>query len=132
MLLDEISREANAYMTEAKPLALPEPLYEKLADPNFHVFYDAPSLVIIGAEAKEPWIVEDCSLAAENLMLATHASGLGACWIGLSQPFLATPRGKRMIGFSEAETPLAPIIIGHARAGGAAPAHKSPEIHWIE
>jgi nitroreductase len=37
-LLDRISRDAKAYMTSVRPLALPEHLYDKLADPDFHVF----------------------------------------------------------------------------------------------
>jgi len=39
--------------------------------------------------------VEDCALAAENLMLAAHGVGLGSCWIGLAQGLLNTPDGNK-------------------------------------
>jgi nitroreductase len=40
--------------------------------------------------AESPWAVETCSLAAENLMLAARAAGLGTCWIGFAQKWLVT------------------------------------------
>ncbi len=130
-LRDKISDAAKAYMTAKRPLDLPVHLYEKLADPNFHMFYHAPVLVVIAAKAEAPWIAEDCALAGANLMLAAHASALGACWIGLCQPFLATPEGKRMIGLSDSEIPLAPIIVGHPRAFAPLTPRNQPEIRWI-
>lgn len=96
ILLDEISAGAKGYMTRTRPLELPETLYQKLADPDFHVFYRAPALIVISAAAPGPWIEADGALAAENLMLAAQAQGLGSCWIGLSQPFLATPEGRAL------------------------------------
>ena len=40
-----------------------------LRDPDFDIFYGAPALIVIASMAESPWAVEDCSLAAENLML---------------------------------------------------------------
>ena len=131
-VLDQISRDAKAYMTRTRPLALPEQLYEKLADPEFHVFYRAPVLIVIAATAGAPWIAEDCALAAENLMLAAHGSGLASCWIGLAQPWLATQEGRRAIGLAEGQLPLAPIIIGHPRTPAPESPRQPPEIHWVD
>lgn len=130
-LLDRISREAKAHMTGARPLRLPEHLYEWLASEEFHVFYRAPALIVISAPAIDPWIAEDCALAAQNLMLAAHGFGLGSCWIGLSQPWLATPAGKQALGLAETQTPVAPIILGYPAAAPPAVARKEPDIRWI-
>jgi nitroreductase len=130
-LLDRISRDAKAYMTSVRPLALPEHLYEKLADPDFHVFYHAPALIVISAAAQEPWIVQDCALAAENLMLAAHGLGLGSCWIGLAQPWLETPQGKQAIGLPETHAPVAPIAIGRPKSPSPAVPREAPKIRWI-
>jgi len=130
-LLDRISQEAKAHMTGLRPLALPAHLYEKLADPAFHVFYRAPALIVIAAPEGEPWIAEDCALAAQNLMLAAHAAGLGSCWIGLAQPYLATGEGRRALGLADDCVPLAPIIIGHARGEAPAAPRNPPDVRWI-
>jgi nitroreductase len=130
-LLDEMSREAKAYMTASRPLALPEHLYEKLSSADFHVFYNAPALVVISAPASEAWAAEDCALAAENLMLAACDLGLGSCWIGLAQPWLATPLGKRAIELPETHAPVAPIILGYPCGLTPAAPRKAPDIRWI-
>jgi nitroreductase len=130
-LLDRISQGAKAYMTSARPLDLPEQLYEKLADPAFHVFYHAPVLILISAKKNAPWAAEDCALAAQNIMLAALASDLGTCWIGLCQPFLDAPQGRALIGLAADEAPVAPIIVGRPASLVPPVPRKPPHIRWI-
>src|SRR3974390_1476984 len=78
-VLDDLSREAKAHMHATMPNGPhAERLRAHLSDPQFHIFYHAPALIVISAEAQGPWIVEDCALAAENLMLAAVEAGLGS------------------------------------------------------
>jgi nitroreductase len=131
-LLDRMSDEAKKHIVAAGRLeTMPEQLIKRLADPNFHIFYHAPALIVISAIAQGPWIVEDCALAAENLMLAAHAAGFGSCWIGLAQAWLATPNGKMTICIPETSTPVAPIIIGFPRTPAPFVPRKAPDVHWI-
>ena len=75
-LLDQISHDAKRHMLTAIPSeARPEQLNERLADPSFHIFCHAPALVVISALSEGFWTVEDCALAAENLMLAAYEAG---------------------------------------------------------
>jgi nitroreductase len=103
----------------------------RLSDPNFNVFYHAPALIVISAVEQGPWIVEDCALAAENLMLAAHAVGLGTCWIGFAQSFLNTPDGKKALDLPAAWVSVAPIIVGHPKAGTPAAPRKEPAVKWV-
>jgi nitroreductase len=130
-LLDRISEDAKTYMTRLRPLDLPEQLYEKLADPMFHVFYSAPVLIVISARKGTPWNAEDCALAAQNVMLGAVASGLGTCWIGLCQPFLETPEGRALIRLGDDETPIAPIVLGRPASIGEYVPRRQPQIRWI-
>jgi len=77
------------------------------------------------------WAVADCSLAAENLMLAAHAAGLGTCWIGFAQGWLGTPEGKSALKLPETDIPIAPIIVGHPKSVPPAVSRKPPRIDWI-
>jgi nitroreductase len=91
-LLAAISREAKAHMVRTTPVGLMSHHFsEVLNDPSFDIFYQAPVLILISCMADVPWATEDCSLAAENLMLAACGAGLGICWIG-SQPASASRR----------------------------------------
>jgi nitroreductase len=67
---------------------------ERFASPDFCVFYDASTLIVICARPMGPFVVADCWLAAENLMLAACALGLGTCCIGSAIPALNSPEGK--------------------------------------
>ena len=55
---------------------------EQLRDPGFSPFYGAGTLIVIYGRSKGPLVTADCWLAAENLMLAACALGLGTCVIG--------------------------------------------------
>ncbi|MGP1615874.1 MAG: nitroreductase family protein [Pollutimonas bauzanensis] len=102
-----------------------------LADPDFHIFHHAPVLIVISAAAPGPWIIEDCALAAENLMLAAHAAGLGTCWIGFAQGFLNTLEGKKMLGLPGPWVPVAPIVVGHPKAIPPRVPRRQPQVRWI-
>jgi nitroreductase len=135
-ILDRLSREAKAHMLETMPAEMtPGPRAEHfhymLGNPEFQIFYHAPVLILISGHASGPWVVEDCALAAENLMLLAHSFGLGTCWIGFAQSYLNTPAGKTALGMPDACFPVAPIILGHPRTQPEAVPHKEPEIRWI-
>jgi nitroreductase len=131
-LLDRISREAKAHMLETMPPGGPaEHFRARLSDPDFHIFYHAPALVVISAVAPGPWIVEDCALAAENLMLAAYSEHVGTCWIGFAQGFLNTSAGKSLIGAPADSVPIAPIILGKPKSPPPPVPRREPEIRWI-
>ncbi len=129
--LDRISSRAKAHVLSAPSGSLPARLRDMLANPDFQIFYHAPALVVISARAGGPWMVEDCALAAENLMLAACAAGLGTCWIGFAQGWLQTPEGKKALDLPPECLPVAPIIVGRPKSAAPAVPRKEPQIDWI-
>jgi nitroreductase len=131
-VLDRISQDAKSHMLAIMPVGPHSEHFRNiLGDPQFQIFYHAPVLILISATAQGPWIVEDCALAAENLMLAAYAGGLGSCWIGFAQSFLNTPEGKKALALPDAWVPIAPIIVGHPAVKAPPVARKAPEIRWV-
>ncbi len=131
-LLDRISSLAKAHMlTHAAANRHSAHFEALLKDANFQIFYHAPVLILISAAAPGPWILEDCALAAENLMLAAYAARLGSCWIGFAQGFLNTAAGKTLLGLQDGSVPVAPIIVGHPRAQPPPVPRKEPQIRWL-
>lgn len=131
--LNRISDGAKAHMVatmEGNPHS--DHFRKRLGDPNYQIFYHAPALVLISAKAQGPWIVEDCALAAENLMLAAYAAGLGSCWIGFAQGYLNTKEGKAILGLPAEWVAVAPIIVGHPKNPTAPVPRNPPEIRWID
>src|ERR1019366_861562 len=94
-LLMRISNEAKTHMLRTSPAGLVSHHFEEiLSNEAFHIFYHAPALILISANEEGAWTHIDCSLAAQNLMLAARGAGLGTCWIGFAQGWLNTPEGK--------------------------------------
>lgn len=132
-VLDKISHEAKLYMLATMPENQNVAHFTaRLSDPTFQIFYHAPVLIVISAAAPGPWIVEDCALAAQNLMLAACAARLGSCWIGFAQKFLGTEVGKSLIGCPQEWVPVAPIIVGYPNGAVAGVPRKEPVIRWTD
>lgn len=96
--------------------------------PDFHVFYNASTLIVIYSKFRGPFAVADCWLAAENLMLAACANELGTCVIGFAVSALNTPEWKAELEIPVEMMAIVPIIVGPP-AGVAPPVpRKQPEI----
>ncbi|WP_257386298.1 nitroreductase family protein [Tahibacter caeni] len=110
-LLDRISACAKAAMS-ARADGLPHDAMAAFTAEDFHIFYNAPALIVIGTEAPGRFTDADCWLAAENLMLAAHAEGLGSCVIGLAVDALNDVAVKRAVGLPAGFTAVSPVIVG--------------------
>jgi nitroreductase len=130
-LLARISDQAKSHLLKASLGAPAHPFRDMLNDPQFDIFYHAPVLVVIAAAQPTDWAVEDCALAAENLMLVAHAAGLGTCWIGFAQHWLGTADGKAALGLPLSYSPIAPIIVGHPRRQPTPVPRKVANIRWL-
>jgi len=77
------------------------------------------------------YLLQDCSAAIENLLLAASALGLGACWLGIH------PRQNRIeaigqfLGLPASVIPVAGIAIGHpAEIKEARTRHCQAHVHY--
>ncbi|HJU83584.1 MAG TPA: nitroreductase family protein [Holophagaceae bacterium] len=131
--LHRISEDAKkASLATMAPDPAHHGLREALEGPDFSVFYDAGTLIVICATGSGPFATGDCCLAAQNLMLAAHAAGLSTCPIGLALPALRQAGMKRELGIPSGYTPVFAAILGHPRERPEPPSRHEPEIvAWI-
>ena len=130
-MLNRLSDKVKELLTSgADPIHPPgaSHTHDRFTTPEFNAFYNAGSLIVICGKPLGPFVVSDCWLAAENLMLAACAHGLGTCPIGLSVTALNTLEWKKELGIPAEMTAFAPIIVG-VPAGITPPVpRKQPEI----
>ena len=85
--------------------------------PHARMLADAPlGIVVCGdldAEKHAGYWVQDCAAAAENMLLAAHALGLGAVWLGYYPREERWRGAQRVLGIPERVIPLAVLAIGH-------------------
>lgn len=95
---------------------------------DFHVFYNASTLVVICSKFQGSFVAADCWLAAENLMLTACAKGLGSCVIGFAVSALNTSEWKAELAIPSEMTAIVPIIVGMPAIETQSVPRKSPKI----
>jgi nitroreductase len=63
-------------------------------------------------EAQLSFLLQDCSAAIENLLLAAHGLGLGACWVGVHPNEAAIRQLKPLFGLPLTVLPIAVVSLG--------------------
>jgi nitroreductase len=61
---------------------------------------------------RDHW-VQDCSAATQNILLAAHAKGLGAVWVGIYPTEDRVVRIRKLLGLPSHVVPLCLVPLGH-------------------
>jgi nitroreductase len=130
-LLRSISDQAKPlFVAEAQEKGLEQAghSFDIFKYPDFNIFYDATTLILICGKTTAPTYEADCWLAAENLMLAACAMGLGSCVIGSALPALNLAETKIKLNIPEKFSVVAPIVVGYPDDDIAPVIRKNPII----
>jgi nitroreductase len=93
----------------------------KLADasPYASMLPTAPLAIVVCAEAATEKHVgfwaQDCSAATENILLAAHALGLGAVWLGFYPVRERVEAAAEALGLPEEVTPMSVVPLGYPK-----------------
>ena len=110
--LDAINEETKKNMKES-PV---EWVREMGNNEKFHVFYHAPTVIVVSGEQDANSILKpivDCSAAIQNMLLAATSLGVGSCWIGLTAFFFANREKVRELGIPEGCVPYYSVTLGY-------------------
>jgi nitroreductase/ferredoxin len=78
------------------------------------LFHGAPAVIVIGSSIGASCPQEDALMAAQNILLAAHAMGLGTCMIGYAVAAMNNDIGlKRYVDIPESESIHAIIAVGY-------------------
>lgn len=98
-------------------------------DPNLtNAFYDAPTVITMFAPKDFLFSVDDCAVAAENMMLAADSMGVGSCYVGQGWTAFADPYGQEIL--KKWEIPVdryavMQLLLGYPREGDVHPVSKT-------
>ena len=97
-------------------------------DPKLkNAFYDAPTVITMFAPKNFLFSVDDCAVAAENMMLAADALGIGSCYIGQGWTAFADPYGQEILqqwNIPSDYYAVMQLLLGYAKEGDKHPAAK--------
>jgi nitroreductase len=95
----------------------------------------APMAIVVCGDTelckhKEAWAI-NCSLASQNILLAAHARGLGAVWLGCYPVPDRVARVADILSLPEHVTPLNMIAIGYpAEEKAAIDRYDASRVHY--
>lgn len=100
--------------------------------PEYHIFYGAPTVVVVSGREDAMAPMVDCAAATQNMLLAAEGLGVGSCWIGLARGFFASEEDVRQLPIPSGYKPFYAVCFGY-RDGDSAPgpARKAPAVSYI-
>lgn len=98
-------------------------------DPKLiNAFYDAPTVITMFAPKNFLFSVDDCAVAAENMMLAADSLGIGSCYIGQGWTAFADNYGQEILRKWEIRTDyyaVMQLLLGYPKADDKHPVAKA-------
>ena len=125
VLLNRLSEQA-AKGAMNRDSAQRSPRYD---DPDFQVFYHAPTVVFLSAPRDLPIAMVDCGIAVYGMALAAESLGLGSVILGLPRDAFSGPNREELesaLHFPEGYGFVIALAVGHP-ADEKAPPEKHPE-----
>lgn len=98
---------------------------ERAKAENFHIFYNAPTFIIVSGDEKAIAPQNDGSLALGNMLLAAESLEIGSCWIHAMNFLFSTEEGKLLkkeLGIPEGYVPVGSGAFGYKDGKSPSPA----------
>lgn len=85
-------------------------------DPNFNPYFNAPTVIFVTADEKTRFAQTDAALAAENILIAAEAHGIGSHIMTSTEFLFASDKGKAIkkeMGIPDGYTHVCAIVLGY-------------------
>ena len=125
-LIQEIHDEAAAVMGKGGS--------PRFADPDFQMFYHAPTVIFLFGEKAFEWTEVDCGIAVENMALAAEGLGIGSVILGLPKPAFMGGKAeelRRRLGCPEGYDFVIALALGYAADTKEAHDRREEKISYI-
>lgn len=100
--------------------------------PGHTPFYGAPDVVVLSAPKDFKLNREDAACAAENLLLAAYAFGIGSCYICSVVPGLRDESILKRLNLPRNYIPFGCVALGFPAQGAPGPkARRTDDVTWI-
>lgn len=103
-------------------------------EPGFSISHHAPTLIVIASEKSSPHAKLDVGLALENILLSSHALGLGTCPLGTLVSILNRPENAdilRLLNIPEDHEVTINIALGYPAENPEAPIRYADKVKII-
>lgn len=106
------------------------------SDPSFSPLHNAPTLILITADAKAKFGQFDCAAAAQNIALAAESLGVGSCIMAMSSFLFASDEGvefARSLGVPDGYEHVCSVALGYKESPNPpAPPRKRDVVNYVK
>ena len=106
----------------------------RFKDPDFQIFYYAPTVIFIFGEKDFYWSHVDCGIAVENMALAAESLGVGSVILGLPRPAFTGEKADELrarLGCPDGYDFVIALSLGYATDQKEAHDLREENISWI-
>ncbi|MDR3563233.1 MAG: nitroreductase family protein [Negativicutes bacterium] len=76
-MIDDISEKARSVMKKS-----PDPRIVEMVNRSDHLFYHAPTVILVSGKSEGYSALTDCSAAIQNMLVAAESLNIGSTWVG--------------------------------------------------
>ncbi len=128
----------------ARLVAAAKRAYGKMSDehsrrnaenPDYHTFYNAPTVILLSSDPAEDFGEVACANAMQNMAVAAQALGLGGCYIGSVRAAFSGPDAPELLkelGLPDGYAVRFAFALGHADGPKNKPAPRKQAVNWIK
>lgn len=85
--------------------------------PHAELLKQTPAAILVcgdmNIEKNESWMIQNCSAAIENILLAAHGLGIGSCWIAIHGIAEVVENVSKQFKLPEDVVPISLITLGY-------------------
>lgn len=119
-------------LKNAKRVGMTQKYLDMVGEEGFSIFYNAPCVLFVLGKNEAPFSDVDCSLCAQNVMLAAHSYGIATCWIGSARHLEKNPALVEELGFPDGYHLVSSLVLGYPDENPATPLRPGPSVNWIK
>ena len=128
-LIDEMSVESKKLMAESSV----EWMVNMGKAENLHLFYNAPTVIVVSGKKDAVSPLVDCCAAIQNMLIAAESLDIGSCWIGLVKFFFEDPENVAKFNLPENYEPYYAISFGYKGSfNNKAPERNKNVVNYIK
>ncbi len=127
--------ELNAGAKEVGKNANDALLRKMCSNEQLHIFYHAPTVIVVSGEEKAIMPKTDCAAAVENMLIAAESLGIGTCWIGLAMLAFQGEKAAdycRQLQIPDGYAPYYAVSLGYKKiAAVSAPPRREDTVNFL-
>ena len=128
-LIDEMSVKSKKMMAES-PV---EWMANMGKAEHLHLFYNAPTVVVVSGKKGAVSPFADCCAAIQNMLVTAESLDIGSCWIGLVKFFFENPENVAKFNLPEDYEPYYAVCLGYkGSSNNVAPERKRDVVNYIK